>query len=67
MKIGEKLVCIKNYIDKGSDYIVEFRKDQIYTIIEIEDDSIIRMKGDVKYNHHGVTYLSHAFSIKKKS
>lgn len=65
MRVGDKLLCIKEYIDYDTDYNVIFRKDQLYPIDEIYDN-FIRITGEVKYhNNSGVIYLNHAFSIKK--
>ena len=63
MKVGDKLVCIKNYIDNDSDFSVEFKKNKVYSIIEMNDDHV-EIKGDVTYhNSPNAIYLSHGFSI----
>jgi hypothetical protein len=66
MKVGDKLVCIKDYIDKDSDFDVEFKKNKIYSIVEMNENEgydSIEIKGDVTYHNSNVIYLSHDFSV----
>jgi hypothetical protein len=66
MKVGDKLVCIKDYIDKDIDFDVEFKKNKIYSIVrmnEKEGFDSIEIKGDVVYHNSNITYSSHGFSV----
>jgi len=63
MNVGDKLVCIKEYIANDFDFDVEFKKGKIYPVYEIDIEHI-RITGEVKYHtNRNLTYLCHGFSI----
>lgn len=62
MKIGDTLICIKDYIDLDSDFDVKYQKNKPYTICMLDDDHV-GIKGDVDYHIQSPSYLCHGFSL----
>lgn len=63
MKIGDTLICIKDYIDLDYDFDVKYVKNKPYIICMLDDDHV-GLKGDIQYhNTQNLNYICHGFSL----